>query len=344
MRGDRSKLIWIDSSVNTHGDQTRVLVPSQALSAVGNEHISLTLVQFAMRRNWYNVNPSNNTCYLYVNGSYYEVQITPGVYSSFATLAVAFQDALTAAIVGIVEITSAAVVYSPTTRLYQVTFTMNAANVADAVHIRSFAIKGGAIPAGVSLQGAYSDVHEILGGRPLRSATEAFHSMRGAATNVCVSRYPASLNTLDAIYLHLTSLETGNFCSTGHDAQVRDGIRLVETSLFARIPFDDSSFTEVHEVIQFQDSGGDMFQSYLSRKSLDSLDIRVTDARGRSLATMDPTQSDEGLMAFKLCLRWDLFESPTPQLRSHGISTPRIEGPPVGCRGDGGVEPVYRRR
>ena len=44
-RGDISKLLWIDSSVNTHGDHTRVHVPPGMLSASGNERISLTLMQ-----------------------------------------------------------------------------------------------------------------------------------------------------------------------------------------------------------------------------------------------------------------------------------------------------------
>ena len=65
------------------------------------------------------------------------------------------------------------------------------------------------------------------------------------------SKFPAALNTLDAIYIHLPGLETGNFMSTGHEAHIVDSLRLVESSLFARIPFDDSTFSEVHEVIQF---------------------------------------------------------------------------------------------
>jgi len=217
-------------------------------------------------------------------------------------------------------ITSAAVTHDNTTRLFTITFTMAAGHSSTVVQIRTVAIKGGAMltPTGVGLQGGFSDVHEILGAKALKSATDDFNSMTQVASNVCRSKYPASLNTLDAIYVHLTTLETGNFMSTGHEVHIADSLRLVESSLFARIPFDDSSFTEVHEVIQFEDSGGDMFQSMLNRKNLQNLDIRVTDARGRSLANMDPTQADEGLMAFKMCLRWDLFVTPTPPEPSHG--------------------------
>ena len=79
-------------------------------------------------------------------------------------------------------------------------------------------------------------------------------------------------------------VETGNYMSTGFESHATDSLRLIESSIFARIPFDDSSFTETHEVVSFEDSGGDMYQSFLSRNSIDTLDIRVTDARGRSLS------------------------------------------------------------
>ena len=128
-----------------------------------------------------------------------------------------------------------------------------------------------------------------------------------------MSYFPASLNTLDAVYLHTNTIETGNYMTTGHESHAQESLRLIESSLFARIPFDDSTFTEAHEVVSFEDSGGDAFQSFLTRKTLETLDIRVTDARGRSLATLDPTQADEGLMAFRMVLRWDLFITPQPQ-------------------------------
>lgn len=67
--------------------------------------------------------------------------------------------------------------------------------------------------------------------------------------------YPASLNTLDAIYIHLVAFETGIFMSTGHARCMRRTItvRLIESSIFARIPFDLSTFTEVHETVQYVD-------------------------------------------------------------------------------------------
>ena len=89
VRGTISKYIYIDSSVNTHNDHTRVLMPAHPFSAQGNERMSLTLLSFGMRRSFHNINPTNGIFYLYVNTTYYEVNIAPGTYSTFTTLAAA---------------------------------------------------------------------------------------------------------------------------------------------------------------------------------------------------------------------------------------------------------------
>ena len=58
-KSNLSRLIFIDSSVNTHGDSAKVIVPPHPFSATGNERLALTLLSFCARRNWYNVNATN---------------------------------------------------------------------------------------------------------------------------------------------------------------------------------------------------------------------------------------------------------------------------------------------
>ena len=77
VRGQVSRLIFLDSSVNTHGDRTRVLLPARAFSASGNEQMSITLQSFSIRRNWYNINPTNNTGFIFVDNTYFEFSIDP---------------------------------------------------------------------------------------------------------------------------------------------------------------------------------------------------------------------------------------------------------------------------
>jgi hypothetical protein len=292
VRGTTSKLIFVDSSVSTDGrGHTKVLIPPHPFSAQGGERMALTLVSFTMRRNWYNLNATNNTFYLFVSNTYHEVVITPGVYSSFAALAGAINAALTTTTATIAAIATSTVNYNDTTRFFSIVLTMTAGSEAIPVQLRCFAIKGGTLPVGVSLQGGLSDSHEILGVTPIRSSAQ--------------------------------TLETGHFMSTGYESHAQESLRLIESSIFARIPFDDSTFTEAHEVVSFEDSGGDMYQSFLSRKNIESLDIRVTDARGRSLAVLNPSQAEDGLLAFRLCLRWDLFvPPPTPQKDSVKLEKP----------------------
>ena len=223
--------------------------------------------------------------------------------------------------------------YSATTRLFTITFTKQAAHHDKVVEIRCFAIKDVAPPS-LTQNGGFNDLFEILGAKPIRSFAAAENSLRlvtGTPANEerLISRYPASLNTLDAIYIHLPTLETGNFMSTGHEVHIANSDRIVESSLFARIPFDSSTFNETHEVIQFEDSGGDAFQSMLTRKSLDNLDIRITDAKGRSLANVDPTQSDLGLLAYKMAIRFDIFIPPQPKEPSHGVARSVAHPPSV---------------
>ena len=320
MRGQVSKLVFIDSSVNTHHDTTKIQLPPQPFSATGNERIGVSLQSFSLRRGWYNINPTNNTFYLFANNVYYECAIEPGVYSTFAALTIAIQDAVTITGILIPNLANIVVAYNPITRKF--TFTVTATV---AVSIRCFAIKSGVLPPGVSLNGGFNDSYEILGAVPNRDAGNLVDSLSDPL-GVLVSVYPASLNTLDAIYLHMNTVETGNWMSTGHESHAQDSLRVIESSIFARIPFNRSSFDEVHEVISYEDSGGDAFQSILTRKHVDTLDIRVTDARGRSLAQLDPEQADNGLMAYRMCLRWDLFIPPQRPVPRHAVP---FDHPPI---------------
>ena len=327
MRGSISKLIFIDSTVNTHHDETKVIVPAHPFQCTQDERMSLTLVSFGMRRGWHNINPTNGIFYLYVNATYTQVVIAAGTYPTFALLTAAIQLGLSATVALVAEISTAVVAYDDATRRFTFTFTMSAAGAGMTTEVRCFLVKGGALPAGVTITGGYNDSFVILGAKPIRTLADSFNSLSTTATaNVLVSNYTASLNTLDGVYIHATSIETGNFMSTGFESHAADSLRLIESSIFARIPFDDSSWTESHEVVQFEDNGGDMYQSFLTRKSLDTLSLKITDARGRSLAHLDPTQADNGLMAYRMALRWDMFPGkPTPHLK-HPLA---FEHPPT---------------
>jgi hypothetical protein len=265
------------------------------------------------------VNATNNTFDIFVGNAHYEVRIEPGVYSTFDELNVAIGDALTLVINGIVEIDDVSAEYNARSRMYTFAFRMAVAHVNTTVEIRCFAIKTGSLPVGVTIAGGFSDVHEILGGTPIRTLEEMANSLDGVLAggeNQLRSKYPASLNTLDAIYLHMNTISSGNYMSAGYEVHTADSLRLIESSIFARIPFDSAAFTQEHEVVSYQDTGNDAYQSFMNRPNIETLDVRVTDARGRSLATLSPGQAADGLLGFRMCLRWDLFAALPTQHRN----------------------------
>jgi hypothetical protein len=119
MRGDVSKLIFIDSTVSTDSrDNTKIMVPAHPFSTQSGEKQSLTLVSFTVRRNWYNINASNNTFYLYLDNFHYVVTIKPGVYTTFAALSAGIGDALTVTIANIPAIQNASTTYLSSNRLF----------------------------------------------------------------------------------------------------------------------------------------------------------------------------------------------------------------------------------
>ena len=124
VKGSVSRLIFLDSSVNTHHDRTKAFLPSQAFRAQGEEKFSLTLLQFGMRRNWYNINSTNNTFFVNIDSTLHSVVIEPGVYSNFSSLVTGINSALTTTVAAIADITSIIVTYDTTKRFFTFTVQM----------------------------------------------------------------------------------------------------------------------------------------------------------------------------------------------------------------------------
>jgi len=148
VRGVVSRQLFIDSSVNTHFDRTKLNLPPHPFSAVGTERISLSLQQFAIRKQWYNVNATNNVGYIYIDSTYHEFIIAPGTYASFNALARALQDALNDEAAKIAEINEFAVAYTEATRKFEIDVSMTSRQdeTYEKVELRCFAVKNGALP------------------------------------------------------------------------------------------------------------------------------------------------------------------------------------------------------
>ena len=297
-----SRLVFIDSEINTIGNKARakVIIPSHSFCVSGTDRMRLTLQSFEMRRNWYSVNQTNNIFYFYhsTNDVYTEVTIPAGSYDTFDKLAAAIQ-------VGVrVVYSTATCTFNDETRK----FALDLQGADAAVYVVCFQVKQGTRPAGVSVTGFFQDSYELLGGVPSRTETpvNALEFVQGIRT----SPFPAALNTLEAIYLRC-NLMGGNFQTYGHERYLPDQNGLTETQIFARIPLTRACFDPIFEFVTYEDAN-DLFQLNLQQKTIDSLELYVTDDKGRLLAEVDPQQADLGLLSFKCVLRWDHLVAPPP--------------------------------
>ena len=306
MRGDISKYLFIDSNVN----DGRVSLPP-TFSCVGNESMSLTLIDFALRRKFYDINKTNNTFYILdrLSSTFYEIEIPEGDYTQ-AELTNAINSTLTK-VISVTSLTNkvasitSALTAAGKKRVF--TFSMQSGYAIDEFEIRCYFIKSGNLPIGVSAQGAHSDCFEILGGRPLRSSGDNFSSLViDIANGTFTGLLPSSTTTMDSLYLR-SNVEMGNFESPDLGNHIGDH-QLLPSNILARIPVEiDFKFSG--------ETGNDVYQKTIPLKNLEHLHIFCTDKRGRSLADYNPSKG-EAPISFSVTLRWDKFIPPAPP--THG--------------------------
>ena len=344
MRGELSKFLFIDSEVNNG----RVSLPPQPFSCVDNETMSFTVVDFNMRRNFPQISSTNNTFYIYMKSdqSFYEVIIPEGDYANYTALSSAITTAFATTVLAApsnsalkTEVTSIISTYIELNRTYEFEITVTGSGDADDVEIRCYHIKDGNVPSGITKNGAYSDVHEILGAEPLKNGSDDKNSLDRLSTDKTklYSKFPASLSTLDALYLRC-NLELGNYESPGLDMFHKDGVQVQNSNILAKIPIRGSTeaIRQAHEIVTYEDSGNDLYQKFLPLKNLEHIEFFVTDKRNRNLAEYSPGQAAAGMLSFNVTLRWDKFVPPKPSHQfpqgfpkaaypaSYGYGQPRI--------------------
>ena len=344
MKTKYSRLMFIDSEINTVGQhgKCKILIPNHPFSVHGEEKMRLTLLSFEMKRNWYNINQTNNTFYISIPSSnvFEPVQIKPGVYDTFdggtyipaaadqdplmKGLGHALYDSLKYSFASLYAsagysslITVESVFYDANTRGYSFKLSVPSGSQFPAdLDIVFFQCKSGTQPIGVSDSGFFNDSHEILGGVPTRDSSSIQQGLLKSNSTVVeeeifTSFFPASLNSLEAIYLRC-NIQTQNYQTHGFEKQIPDRNGMTESSIFARLPLDRACFDPIFQFVQFEDTN-DLFQINLSQKTLDSLTLSVNDDKGRLLAETHPSQADLGLMNFKCVLRWDAIEGKPKQ-------------------------------
>ena len=379
--------LFIDTEAfSSQGDGTtaRFTLPSTAFSIKGDsQQMCLTLTTFEVRKNWTEINKSNNVFFLwdFANNVLYPCIIPPGSYRAFqatttqtttitnlttpfnygAAANQAFPDLASgikyavdkalylmhaggktsdwngttcgtftypATLATNITTFSSTVTWSPVSRKFTISFPIA---IATQFELYCFQVKSGDLSSSnatwnqhanninQALYGnwTFQDVHEILGSRPTRDADLttnngiAGFTHTGTTAYAMTSIYCAQLNSLEALYLRINSQSTNNYQTPGQEMNSTYETTMIPTTILARFPMDTSVYDDINETITFTDTGGDIFQIYLDTTMLTSLQLSLTDDKGRVIAPVALTAPKDGNLSFKCTLRYDVIEKNT---------------------------------
>ena len=319
----KTKLIFLDSdSVVTDGVGTdfRVNFPSGQITAGDGQFLRISLQNFSMLRNFYSINPNNNTVAVRTDtaATYGSVSIDPGEYDTyydivlnFATnLASYFQTNQVAGGTYTVDTGSILPVQnknstSTTNRIMKFTIDSSAAHGMTAagtiLQCRDYDTAS-ADPA--ERERDFNDSYQILGGRRVSDAgdltTPSFilDFTTDASKITVTGYYPMQRFTEEDLYLH-SDLAASNFASHHFNRNNSSNtLRLSSSTVFAKIPvyaetarYDASNYNEY-------------FFDYYS-DNLTDMRLFIRDCNGRPIPEAGVTQSTFGNLNFTLVLRID---------------------------------------
>ena len=307
-------------SGSVRGDKlaTKLNFPPYNFSARQGQTMGMRLSQFQMRRNFYNINETNNQLYLYdpAGPTYTPITIAPADYTTMAALNTGLTNALAAAFGGSVS------AYNPVSRK----FTITMAGTPAGSYLTCFQLKQQSPPVGITNDQAFQDVHEILG--CLRTTDTDFPTPASVPVNSFgglspfVSPYVGSLNSMECVYVRI-SLPTNNYQSVNFERDTPlSSNEVIPTQILARIPLrypagnpeTDAAF------ITFDDTNN-LFPILLDLQQLSSVEFFVTDDKGRPIQAVAPGQANAGQLTYKMTIAWSLLEHEVPP-SSHKVGMP----------------------
>lgn len=322
--------VFIDSEINSvgNGQVSKINFPPSAFNVAPKEQMKMTLTSFEMRRNWYPVNPTNNTFYWYdptaaLATQYIPIVVLQGNYDSFADapLTVAsLLGAILAAINLVPALAGTTATYSEVSRKY--TFVIPAGLPAGSGFV-AFQVKQlNQLPTGITSitpNGFFNDSAELLGGYPTRDnfGAEPLDLFSGLALNAGVvpavnqiSPFVTALNTLEAIYIR-TNLHSGNYQTYGFEKDLPNQQGLTPTQIFARIPLSRAYFDPQFEFISFEDPNA-LFSMFLQQTQLSQVFFTITDDKGRLIQEVAVGQAAAGNLSFKMSFAWEVLVDELP--------------------------------
>lgn len=301
--------IFVDTESNSFGsgEQSKIIFPSIPFSTLSSDEVmKIELSTFEMRKNWYNINQTNNKFYLYdpSGSAHTEITIAPGNYATYNELATAIQGAVAAVLVG------STCVWLPLERKFQIVLSGPPAGS----YLVCYQVNqaSGTPPAGVSSQGGFSDSFEILGAVVNRTyVNPPVAGFVEAPTGTFKSKYLGQLNSLEAIYLR-TSMPSNNYQTFGFEQDLQNQKSgMTPTTILGRIPLKYANFVDGDEFVTFEDPNG-LFSMLIDQTQLSQIILSVTDDKNRDIPQVSDGQWKNGSLNFKCSFKWSLVKKPNP--------------------------------
>ena len=308
----RSSLLFLDSDyqVAGDGDSFEVDIPQFAISCVSRQFIRIYLQEFHGYKNFYNINATNNTVLLNINGAGLTtvVSLTPNNYETYFDISTNFAAvvvaALNAAIVGgtyTVGTVLPAINLTPSstgTRILDVTLLKGAGPAA-----ASLVIQTKEVPGQFS-SSLFSDSNQVLGGKKITTTTDVTTpsltvTIDGAGSVRIVGFYPMQRSTAEHLYLR-TTLVNNNLGSKSTHTGGTHGQDMSYTNILAKLPVQT-------EFVSYASDSGQGYFCDIPNQNLTHVQFTITDAKNRRLPQVASGQSTIGNMNYSLVLRVDVL-------------------------------------
>lgn len=320
-----SRLLFVDSDelqISNHA-KARISLPNYPFQVCCDDTMRLTLLQFDIDKVWHDIHVANNRYYLYnpdavSDGSdpFYEFVIPVGSYDSKAALSDAIQSSLedgpflpdgTTRVCGSAPTVAYDTDHDDPVWKFDITFPTGKFSSA---FFCTFHVKDGAYPDMSSSSSLpnnntiadsfahYSDTHEILGIVPSKTVLPVESMTRSVTGSVTTFRGPFAfrLKTIQAVYIR-SSINSGNYQSTGHNQNMPESNQMTETQIFAKVHSSGSRHL-------YWEDNNDTYQLNMQQKHLESLELWLTDSKGRLLTNIVGPNSTSALV-FRCVIRWD---------------------------------------
>ena len=328
----KSSLLFIDSdySLNGEGDSFEIDLPSTAISCASQgQFIRMYLQEFCGYRNFYNVNATNNSFLMNINGLGLTTvgSITPSNYETYFDIATNFAGKVAAAINAAV----AGATYTVSTVLPAVNITPSSTSnrILDVLLLRgagtncpALSIETKEVPGQTSAT-LYSDVSQILGSQkittvaPAVSLTGSFTITFTAVDIRITGFYPMQRSTAEHLYLR-TSLVNNNLGSKSTHTGGTHGQDVSYTNILAKIPVQA-------EFINYSSDSGQGYFCDIPNQNLSHFSLTVTDSKNRRLPQVAALQGTIGNMNYSFVLRVDVIAYGPSGQSPNALLTPKID-------------------